>query len=364
MRAIAPVLILTAGLAAVGSGCARRNEARRTVVAPALAAEAIVEEDAKVAASASAAHGTRRLVNLDAPVYVDGAPVAVLRYGDLPEIARETLEGGTPSFRVADYLAAIGVPLASVRSVHFHGNNDRVASIEGKELAREPRRFTFTFSSQTTGTPVQRWDTEGLANEFVVHEIRKVSVFVKKAPVAIHPRLRCHLATNGSCTDAVPYADTELAKGTRVVLDGRIVGVVKRRQLGDGLVLGESAGDDTRYSVARLAKSFGVPESRIASVELVSGDEVIARADAAQWARVGPTLAFTLARHQHGKARVHVPAELQAAPEEGSSAKDEDALVSAVHIHRTPSALAPRPLARISPETDLAVRLASNEDAR
>ena len=365
MRASIALVLLSAGLAAVGSGCARRSEARpvaRSVAAPAVAADEIAENDTKEARAASAAHGTRRLLNLDAPVFVDGAPVAVLRYGDLPNLPREALEGGTPSFRLVDYLAAIGVAPASVRSVHLHGNNDRIASVEGKELAREPGRFTFTFSSQTTGNPVQRWDTEGLANEFVVHEIRKVSIFVKKAPVAVHPRLRCHLGADGACTQEVPYAEAEPGKGTRLVVDGRMLGVVKRRQLGDNLVLGASAGDDTLYSVALLARSFGA-SGRVAAVELVSGDEVVARADAAQWTRLAKTLAFTLARHQHGKVRVRVPAELQAPHEDGSPARDEDALVSAIHVYRTTTP-APRPLARISPETDLAVRLASNDDAR
>src|SRR5690606_20457397 len=144
------------------------------------------------------------------------------------------------SYRVYDYLQAVGVSPATIKSVHFHGNQDRIGSLEGSELRAQKDRFTFTFSSQTTGTPSQRWDTEGLKNEFVFHEMRKVSIFVKKSPAKIHPTKRCHLDAAGACTQEVPYAESGPAKGTRVYLDGRMIGYVKRRKLADSLVIGET----------------------------------------------------------------------------------------------------------------------------
>src|SRR5690242_12979462 len=38
-------------------------------------------------------HGTRKLVGLDAPVYVDGVQVAILRHGEMPPIPVTKLEG-------------------------------------------------------------------------------------------------------------------------------------------------------------------------------------------------------------------------------------------------------------------------------
>ncbi len=342
------LLVLSAACVA-GCGRARPTPARATPLEVAVEPPDVPTTE----------HGSRKLRNLDAPVFVDGAEVAVLRYGDLPPIAHTELAGGTPSFRLADYLEAIGVPAASVRSVHLHGNNDRIAAVEGAELRAERARFVFTFSSGTTGTPVQRWDTEGLANDFVVHEIRKVSVFVKKAPVAVHPRSRCHLGPEGACTKDVPYQSAEATKGTRVVVDGRMIGAVKRRRIGDDVVLLPGSGSDegTTYSVAGLARSFGLRDGAVTAVELVSGDEVIGRATGEQWARLARTLAFTLPRHEHGKVRVRVPVELQADPRD-PEARESDALVSAILVYRATHPIA-RPLARISPETDLAVRLAS-----
>src|SRR5215207_8209556 len=119
-------------------------------------------------------HGTRKLMGLDAPVFVDGAQTSVLRYGELPPIKAIALEGGGRRYKVTDYLAAIGVPLDGVKSVHFHGNSDRIASGEGTELRKDKDRFVFSFISGDTGTPLQKWDCTGLKNEFVIHEIRRV----------------------------------------------------------------------------------------------------------------------------------------------------------------------------------------------
>ncbi len=357
----APALALAALAIVATTACSRRSptteEPAKRTAPVSVAAPAAAEPGSGTLDPNDPRHGTRKLKNLDAPVFVDGVQVAVLRYGDLPSIPREMLEGGTPSFRLYDYLKGIGVAPEAVRSVHLHGNNDRIGSVEGRELTGQKSRFTFTFSSQTTGTPTQKWDTGGLANEFVVHEIRKMSVFVKKAPAGIHPQLRCHLDASGACTKDVPYAEGDAAKGTRVVLDGRMVGFVKRRRIGDDLALGKTESGDTTFGVAKLARSFGVPADGLEAVELVAGDDVVARATPEQWARVADALAFTLPRHQHGKVRVAIPAEIQAP----GATKTADALVSAIVVYRK-TVPVDRELAVANEDTDLAVQLASNDE--
>ncbi len=356
-RSLGPLFL--AAVALGSTACAKRTpalETRTEIRAVEAAAEAAAPGTGTLEPN-DPRHGTRKLKNLDAPVFVDGAQVAVLRYGDLPAIRETMLEGGTPSFRLYDYLKGIGVAPETVRSVHLHGNSDRIGSVEGRELVAEKDRFAFTFSSQTTGTPTQRWDTGGLANTFVVHEIRKVSVFVAKAPAAIHPRQRCHLDAKGECTAEVPYAKADAAKGTRFVVDGRMVGFVKRRNIGESVVLGTNEAGDTTFALARLASSFGAPALRLRAVELVAGDEVVARATPEQWARLAPSLSFTLARHQHGKVKVQIPPELQA-PGASTTA---DAFVSAVVFYEK-TAPTSRTLVPVSEDTDLAVQLASNDE--
>lgn len=365
MTGIRPHQMLTALLVVSGSlvavGCSRKpsEPAKASASAPAAKTVAKTTEIYEQPGAFDAndpKHGTRKLMNLDAPVYVDGVQTAVLRYGDLVIKPHEILEGETPSFSVYDYVKSIGLSPESIKSIHFHGNSDRIASIEGTELAKQKDRFTFTFSSATTGAPIQRWDTEGLKNEFVVHELRKVSIFVKKAPIAIHPQRRCHLDAQNKCTDAIPYAEKDAVHGTRVFVDGKMVGFVKRRQIQDSVLDGKLENGDQKYNLAKFVESLGVKSDGIKAVELVAGDDVVGRASAEQFDRLSPDFFFVLPKHNHGKVRVHVPYELQVA---GEKPGDRDALVSSVHVYKTITP-ADRPLVAISEDTDLSVQLASN----
>jgi hypothetical protein len=144
-----------------------------------------------------------------------------------------------------------------------------------------------------------------------------------------------------------------------VYLDGKMVGFVKRRQLTDKLLLNESGSDDKehKFSLAKFMASVGVDGNGVKAVELVAGDEVIGRADGAEWSKLQGSTYFVSPEHSHGKVKVHVPASMQA--KDGGEAKERDALVSAVHVYKT-TAPASRDLVSISEDTDLSVQLASN----
>jgi hypothetical protein len=301
-------------------------------------------------------HGARKMMGLDVGVFVDGVQTSVLRYGDLPSMPSETLEGGAVRYRLYDYLKAIGVAPETVKSVHLHGNNDRIGSVEGSELLKDKNRFQFQFLSGNTGAATARWDTDGLKNEFVVHEIRKVTIYVKKASPLIDAKRSCHVAADGTCTDAVPYASGDAVKGTRIYVDGKMVGFVKRRALGDALLMDKTAEGEQKYNVAKLVEGFGVDMKGVKAVELVAGDDVIAHADGDKLATISHDFFFTLPKHGHGKVRVHVPVALQAA-ETGST--DKDALVSSIQLFKS-SKPASRELSVISEDTDLSVQLAAN----
>ena len=305
-------------------------------------------------------HGSRKLMGLDVGVFVDGVQASVLRFGDLPSMPVETLEGGATRYRLADYVKGIGIAPETIKSIHIHGNNDRIASVEGSELLKEKNRFQSQFLSGHTGAAVVRWDTDGLKNEFVVHEIRKVTIYVKKASPIVDKKRSCHVGADGECSDAVPYASGDAVKGTRIYVDGKMVGFVKRRQLADTLLMGNTAAGEQKYNVAKLvasvAQAAGVDTSGIKAIELVAGDDVIAHADGGKFASLSSDLFFTLPKHNHGKVRVHVPASLQA-QEPGST--DKDALISSVQVFKNTKP-ASRELTAISEDTDLSVQLASN----
>ena len=306
-------------------------------------------------------HGTRKLKGLDVPVYVDGVQISVLRYGETPAISTITSEAGTQRYRLVDYLAAVGVAPESIASVHVHGNGDRIGSVEGSELLQEKNRFLYSFASGETGNPLVKWSSSGLKNEFVVHEIRRVTVYVKKPSPAISKTKQCHVGADGDCSDAVPYASGEVAKGTRIYLDGKMVGFVKRRLIGNDVVAGDLPDGEHTYSVSKLIAQMGVDPAGLRSVELLAGDEVVARADGEQFTTLASKTTFTLPKHNHGKVRIHVPAEIQA---RGPGVTDCDAMVSAVLLYKSTAPAAGRDLVSISEDTDLSVQLAAIDDAR
>jgi hypothetical protein len=66
-----------------------------------------------------------------------------------------------------------------------------------------------------------------------------------------------------------------------------------------------------------------------------------------------------LPKHNHGKVRVHVPAELQV---HATQASDKDALISSIQVWKSTKP-AMRELSAISEDTDLSVQLAANSAA-
>jgi hypothetical protein len=307
-------------------------------------------------------HGTRRIRGIDLPVFVDGQQAAVLRYGDLPPIANVGSEFA-PVFRLTDYLAAIGVSPATVRGVFVYDGSNRIASIGAKEFAKEPARFTFRFASGTTGIAETAWDTVGLENSFIVHEIRQMAVFTRSAPPALDKNRQCVLLPSGECNGDVPEQAGAPTKGTRIYVDGKMAGSVKRRNVGDALAMGSTADGQEKYSLAKLIGTFGVDMSGVTAVEMVAGDDVIARADGVLWAHHQGSATFTLAKHQHGKVRVQVPADMQAA-EAGSAADERAASVTSVLLYKSTRPGAGRPLVAISDATDLSAQLAANDEPR
>ena len=329
--------------------------AAKPVLPAAAAAEKAISGDGKLDPN-DPKHGTRKLMGLDAPVYVDGVQAGVFRAGELM-VPPRTTESGDIRWNLHDYLASIGVDMAALKTVHFYGNGDRISSLDGPEIRKEKSRFEIAFSSGDTGSPIARWGVEGLKNEFMVHEIRRVAVYVKKAPASIDKVKQCHTSADGDCTAEIPYSNGVVAKGTRVYVDGKMVGFVKRRQVTDAMIVGAPAADpsDNNYSVAKLLAGMNVDVDNVKTVEIMAGDDVIARTSGERFLAKSTDTTFSLPAHNHGKVRVHVPAEFQVS----GSDKDRDGLVSAVLVYKSAEPKNLRDLVAISEDTDTSVQVAA-----
>ena len=299
-------------------------------------------------------HGKRKQMGLDVPVYVDRVQRAALRRGDMPQLPEGRAWNGARGFRLYDYLTALGVNAARVKSVHLQSNGGRVGTITGRELVAHKNDLVFAFSDGDTGAPLARWSSSSLADTFGVHEIRRLSVFVDDAPPVIDRALQCALDQDGHCDDRPYEPEQGAAKGTRIYMDGRMVASVKKKTLGDALIARRSEDGRLHFSLTRYLAQVGVDASRVRAVEALAGDDVVARAESS-WQAVAPKLTFTTADHAHGKVRLAVPRELQA---DAESASDREALVTAILLYRdTP--VPKRALSAISEDTDRSVLLAS-----
>jgi hypothetical protein len=137
-----------------------------------------------------------------------------------------------------------------------------------------------------------------------------------------------------------------------------MAGYVKRRNVGDALVMGDRADGERAYAFAKFLAAVGVDGAGVTAVEIVAGDEVVGRADGEGWARVADGLAFTMPKHQHGKIKIAVPPAMQA---DGANA-EKDALVTSVLLYKRTAPAKGRDVVAISEATDLGAQLASNDE--
>ncbi len=296
----------------------------------------------------AAPQGERTAPQVDVPVYVDGRPAAVLRYGELPELPNVGTERA-PSFPLDAYLEGIGIPPAKVKLVYFYDASGVVGSVTGAELVNQAGRFLFHFASGRSGRPELGWTGAGLANERIVHDLRRVVVFVGKPAPGIDRELGC-IVEAGGCSSSVPYVNRELGKGTRVYVDSELQGSIKRRTLVAPHER-ETKEQAVRRRLSAVLVHLGIGFDDIAAVELVSGDEVVARAKGVEWASKGPGVDVILEPHMHGRLRVEAPGSWRA---RGSS--ELAPLVTSILVFRDKPHRS-RPVVPVSEATERAARL-------
>jgi hypothetical protein len=349
VRDLAKASVCVGVLAAVAA-CSKTH-------APAMASQASHNSGATVAVSdeapapAAIPHGTRKQLNLDIPVFVDGKQVAVLRYGELPPgVEPITIPSSEHHavrfFRISDYLKGIGVNVDRVKAVHFADKDDRVAGLEGSELRADKDRFVFDFTSTTAGMPEMVWSTYGLKTGLRIDYFYAVNVFVDQKPWEIDSKFHCYKEDDG-CRPVARYTPDDLKKGTRVYVDGKLVSYVKRRTLADSTLAGKTESGEPTFSMDKYLASLGIKTESAKRVNLVAGDKVVASASAKEWAADKDSLTFHLVQHAHGKVEANIPANLQL---EGTT--DRETQVTAIQVFNRK---APRnvPLVRLNDVIDL-----------
>jgi hypothetical protein len=214
-------------------------------------------------------------------VYIDGAPIAVLKYGELPpnlpvHMIKLEDDGGTvPRFLVAEYLEALGIDTRKIKQVHFYGGQDRVGILEGAMLRKFARKFYFSFTRSTTGKPQMHSPGKDFKITDYVDTITTLTVYVDKQPPRFSNELQSLVDDDGREIDGVPYAKGEMRGGTRVYLDARLVSNIKRNLLSSSIAVGQDDKGKPRYSLDAFLRAQKVELPKVQAIELVDADRVV-----------------------------------------------------------------------------------------
>jgi hypothetical protein len=278
----------------------------------------------------------------EASVYVDGKPIGVIKHSELPpslKVHKQRLDSGRDAsrYRIVEYFESLGVNVARIREAHLVGGRGRAVIIAGDELRKHRDIVLFSFTREGSGKPRMHWPSQRLEINTTIDLVSTVMLYVDKPPPTYSRRDLEFSFADGKPIEGVPYALPEEAlKGTRVYVDGILVGAMKRKALPNSMLMPGADLAKPSFSLAAWIASFGVDPGAVRAIELLSGEDVITRLVQKEWRDEKNTLSFTLPRRSQGKILIHLPPEdpaVKASPSDDPSLK-----VSAVIIYKNVTA--------------------------
>jgi hypothetical protein len=243
---------------------------------------------------------------------VDGVPLGVLRYFELPPKLSPfpyPLANGRNAerYRVAEYLSAVGIDLARVQAVHFVGGRNRTAIIRGDELRKQQKVLAFSFTRETAGKARMHWPP-GVDTNTTIDAIVHMLVYVARTPPSYDNKKKAFFDEAGVRFEGVPYSDpAQQIRGTRVYLDGRFAGSVKRKRITDDVLSASYTPSNPLYSMDKYLGSVGADPGKGTAFVVVQGDSITLRLDHANWTKARKTLDFVLSKGSEGRVVVLAP---------------------------------------------------------
>ncbi len=239
-------------------------------------------------------HGTEREQRFkEAGVYLDGKPLGVLQFGELPvplapvwfeERAAIPFKPGHegPRYRMAkqrryryrDYLAAMGVDVAKIKELHIYGGNRHAAAvvIPGDSI-RNVDGFQFRFGGHVWGKPIPACPAQ-VGDGKCPDQIGTMAIYVDKDPPK---RKGGYFYFDDKKVEGIPYLGQPIRGGVRVYLDGPMVTTVKRNKLkAQGLKFTGPEGKES-YKLFDFLKSQGIDTNKVQEAWIVQYDRRIAR---------------------------------------------------------------------------------------
>jgi hypothetical protein len=301
-----------------GCGHKRSAPAARTAT-PALAAPGV---DPAAAPADESKEKQPRLG--EAAVYIDGKPVGVLRRQELPvKLAGHVVPVGegyeSTIYSLTEYLTALGGDPKKVRAAHLYGGS-RISVVDKAEFARIGSKINFSFVQGDRGKPRVDFPPIKLNVNTTIDMLSGIAFYVDKEPPTLKDG-ELVMPDGTKVAGKVPYAPEEQGNGTRVYVDGALVGTVKRKKLTSDVAVAGNDKDPTKFSLVGYAGTLNADVKRAKSIDLVAGDDVVAHL-APEGAK-GVT--FYVPSRNRGQALVDVP--------QGESHTPQPARISAVQIY-------------------------------
>jgi len=222
----------------------------------------------------------------DAGVYVDGKPLALLFFGEMPRglkpFWKEDDEKGDPEtqrFRIADYLEALGVDLSKVKELHIYGGGLHVLVVSGKDLLAYRDGLHFRFGRGTSGKPLLGIPA-GMKLNTLFDKIQGLAVYIDKKP----PKLNQDdlLEMDGKPVEGVPYFGEPLRGGVRVYKDDHLALHLKRNKLKESEDIASVVDGELRWKLAPFLAKYGVDLADVVVAEVIRDDkrsEQLSKAD-------------------------------------------------------------------------------------
>jgi hypothetical protein len=255
--------------------------------------------------------GERRKRFGQSPVYVDGVPIAVVAYGELPAWLPTrwfALNDGRKVIRFvfADYLSALGIPLRRVQAVHLYGGRGRVGIIPGAELRRVKDQLLFSFTKGDDGKMRMHWTGDVQVSDSI-DKVQAVAVYVERKPPRWDRGQWGLVDDKGVEYRGIPYAEAPLKGGVRVYLDGRIAHVLKRnRTFARKIEPARMIGGVPHFQMFTYLDEIGIDAKKVAAVELMAENRVALRLDGPSLAAERSSLELSAPPQSSGRVLVHL----------------------------------------------------------
>jgi hypothetical protein len=248
----------------------------------------------------------------DATVYLDGNPVAFVKFLELPPgLAPAKLPAGdtrkAPRWSVAAYLEALRIDTSRIKQVHFYGGRGRVAVVDGAELRAKRDLLRFRFTAGDRGNLRMEWPgrDELTMTGTQTDIVSDIAVYLDRDPPRYDVLDGKVVDETGKPFPGIPFAPMERPGGTRVYIDGRFISAIKRKTLPDSVVIpGSAEAGRARFSLVKYLEMAGIDPRSIRALEAVSKESIVATRTGDALASDMPGLEFVMPKESKGLAEM------------------------------------------------------------